>query len=268
MKINIGLNLFEKNERQDLCVESLIVLKKTYPEIINLYNFQFEDEADENENEYANSEIETVYSLKKDSQKMVIGATKKLPVVTEIFNELSKIDGDYFIVTNNDIIISPKYIELIINEDYDCYPTSRQNIKKINSVNEEMSYNDFYFFGFDVFCIKNEWWKKNYHLFPDYFIGMPCWDTDFATIMRLYGNTMFVNKYKPYIFHVSHDSYWLIYNHQPEKKFNEETFSIKNKYRHDIWFRYQEKIMQRRITILQPLKIEQRIENQIFKNTQ
>jgi hypothetical protein len=119
MKISIGINNFklekDLNHREKMCVESLHKLKKQFPENVELINLTFEDEKFAVLNDFVN-----LHCLKQTSSI----TTKKIPFVNEIFNNLSKINSDYFLFVNNDIVVSNRYIKHILKGEYDCYPAS------------------------------------------------------------------------------------------------------------------------------------------------
>jgi hypothetical protein len=234
MKISIGLNIFKKSHRQDLCIDSLLKLKNKFKGI-ELYNYQFEDGTDFNEH----PELKTIKILKQKSGILVPNSRNpNLPIVNEFFDNLSQTDCDYFIFTNNDIIISDRYIKLLETK-HDCYPASRLAIYDIPSIDTPITkYSHYQVAGFDTYAVKKEWWIKNKELFPQYILGMPTWDVHFATIMMLKGKSLLCNKMPPSIFHIIHDSNWMESQEIPERKYNEELFFKKHEKHAYIWNRY------------------------------
>ncbi len=234
MKICIGLNLYKNEHRNKLCLDSLYKLQKKFN--IDIYNLQFIN----NTNIKDVDHVSTFNCLIRKSGDLVPNSlNQNLPTMFEMFDNLSKLNYDYFIYTNSDIIISDRYIQTIQSNKFDCYPASRlaiNNIESINSTNIVPSH--YQVAGFDTFAVKTEWWNCFKHLFPDYILGMPAWDVHYATVMMLYGNSMLCNKWPPNIFHIIHESPWVSDNTIPERQYCENLFFQTNKKIANIWNSY------------------------------
>lgn len=214
MKILLGVNLFGTTHRHKLSKESYIRLSKKYD--IKLINLQFNDDNPHLDDEH----FEIKYMSR--SSKDVCDSQKKLPLMKHCFDLLSE-DSDYFIFTNDDIIISPTYIEDFLKTKVDCYPSSRLAIPEIKTLEDEIPLVDHYqVSGFDAFIIRSEWWKKNRDKFPDYVLGKPCWDVHYAFLCMRHGDSVLCNKWPPPTFHINHP---LVSNDVcPEKEYNETLF--------------------------------------------
>ena len=112
MNIVVGFNSFQPETRQQVSLNSWKHLLQN-DHIQNLYDIQFEDEQNIN-----HDDVETLFELKRSSLDIVSGSTKKLPVVRDILDTLStKCEpDDYFIFTNNDVILNKNLIKHIKQE--------------------------------------------------------------------------------------------------------------------------------------------------------
>ena len=228
MKIVIGTNLFGDNERQSLCKQSLTKLSRTYKGEIELFNLQFEDGTNLTED----PGFKTLKVLKKKSVDLVPDArNKELPIMREMFDVLAGLDADYFIFSNNDIIISNRLIDEIKKTQKNCYPVSRLAIKPIDSLEDDIEYSHYQVAGFDTFAVKPSWWSRHKDKFPSYILGFPSWDVHYATIMMQYDkSTSLVNKWPPSAFHIMHDSPWKDDKAIPERVWNEKIFFEEHKH--------------------------------------
>lgn len=265
MKIAIGTNIFGNDHRQDICIQSLERLKKEFNEV-ELYNLQFEDGKDLTEH---NSFI-TLKCLKTKSGDLVQDAkNKNLPTMHELFDGLANVEADYFIYTNNDLIISNRLIKMILEEQKNCYPCSRLAIENINSLDDKIIPSHYQVAGFDVFGVKTEWWKEHKDKFPHYLIGFPAWDVHYATVMMIYDNDCtLINKWPPCTFHIIHESPWKDSSKIPERVWNENIFWNEHK---DgickIWNTYLHSILLRRPNnYWDPFENEKELERQYFRN--
>jgi len=232
-KIAFGVNLFGKSVRTDLCIESLLALKKKYPQNVDLYNLQFEDRTKLGR---VHPDFTTLYVLKESNQDYVQGSTRTIPMMKEIFNRLSELDYEYFAFTNDDIIVSDRYIKFFLETDYDTWPASRLAIEPITTLTDTISGDHYQVAGFDTFIIKKTWWGKNHSVFPNYILGHPCWDVHYATLCLRYGNSKFCNDWPPPTFHIKHgggDQY-----SSAEVEYNNSLYWVPCKFDVDMWHHY------------------------------
>ena len=263
-KIAFGVNLFSKSERTTLAVESYLKLKDKYTESIDLYNIQFVNK----ELKFRNEEGFKVYHcLEESSQQYIEGHSKKtLPMTKECFDRMSQLNYEYFIFTNDDIIVSDRYIKFILETNYDCYPASRLAIEPINILSEAVIVKNHYqVAGFDTFCIRNKWWQDNKKYFPTYILGHPCWDVHYATLCMQLGNSTLCNKWPPPTFHQIHNSDWQNKS-CPETDYNYKVFWKPFKFDSDMWHNYLFNVLLKRpgANYCTPHKDELNLEKQYF----
>lgn len=221
MNIVVGFNSFQPEVRQQVSLDSWKHLLQN-DHIQNLYDIQFEDEQNIN-----HDDVETLFVLKRSSLDIVTGSTKKLPVVRDLFDTLStKCEpDDYFIFTNNDVILNKNLIKHIKQEKPECFACSRLNIQPIGTFDDVINKNikpaNYEIYGFDTFVFKNSWWLQNQHVFNDYLLGMPVFDNVFGSLMKLFGgNHPFGNDTPPFCFHIMHDVTWQRDKTAPEREYN------------------------------------------------
>ena len=201
IKIALGVNLFGTSVRTDLCIESLLAVKKKYPDVVDLYNMQFEDKSKMGRE---HSGFKTLHVLKTSNQTFVPSSPRVIPIMQELFDKLSDLKYDYFVFTNDDIIVSDRFIEFMLQTDYDCYPASRLAIEPITSLTQSISGDHYQVAGFDTFGIRTSWWKEHGREFPPYILGHPCWDVHYATLCMKLGKSTLCNKWPPPTFHIKH----------------------------------------------------------------
>ena len=221
MKIVIGFNSFSPGTSQYISLDSWKYLVNE-GFVNDIYDLQFADEQIIN-----HDSVITDFCLKRSSQDLLTGSVKKLPVVRDAFDALSdKIEpDDYFIFTNNDIIINKNLIKHIIEQKPECFACSRVNIQHINSFNDikqrKVTPIKYEIYGFDTFIVKKRWWIANQHIFNDYLLGMPVYDSVFACLMKIFGgNHDFGNDTPPFCFHIDHDPTWQLNGDAPERRYN------------------------------------------------
>ncbi len=224
MKINIVTNTFGRYHRQDLAVESWRRLSMSdFPENVDVVDFQFEDEK-ANPIEY---NIETLFVLKHSSKDWVRGGTKKLPLVFEILMRASEMECDYFIFTNSDVILMPKLINYIMDNQPNAMAISRMDIKHIESLKAIDEKNivpvRYETFGSDVFVFNRQWFLDNIALFDaNYLLGMWKWDNVYAGLIKiLCPETPLGVGFPPFAFHIHH-GIGSCTTECPEKQYNED----------------------------------------------
>lgn len=213
MKIAIGINIFNSNKRQDLCIEVLKKLKNKFHQI-ELYNITFKDDLN-NHSEFIHLPL-----LHKTAKDIIKNSKSKKPTTKQFFDILSNQDSDYFIFLNSDILLSPKFIDLILKQEYETYCVSRHDTLPIESINEIVPYR-IEIAGFDVWAIKNNWWRTNHHHFDDYVYAEHLWDVAYTLTMYNHSACLICNK-EFYAAHEKHDLNW-----------NEE--SLEAKYNTSLW---------------------------------
>jgi len=215
MKVLIGTNTYKKYKRQDIAIDSFIHLSDKYD--CDIIDVQFADE------DSSNYEIRTENILERSSLDVTSG-DKKLPFVNDILNFLSVQDCDYFIYVNSDVILTNTIIKKIINEQPECFACSRVDIEEVDSYDCVSERNitpvRYEIAGFDAFVFKTKWFQDNSNLFQDYLVGQPCWDQVYATLMRIFGDSLFANNFPPCCFHIQHSPTWQINREAPERIYN------------------------------------------------
>lgn len=211
MKIAIGINIFSENKRQDLCIEVLKRLKSKFKEI-TLYNITFQNEPNNH------SDFVHLPFLKNKAQDIIKNSKSKKPTTKQFFDILSNQDADYFIFLNSDILLSPKFINLVLKQDYETYCVSRHDTLPINSINEIVPYR-IEIAGFDVWAVKNNWWKENHQYFDEYVYAEHLWDVAYTLTMYNHSSCLLCNKE----FYAAHEKHELNWNEDSlEAKYNSE----------------------------------------------
>jgi hypothetical protein len=199
MKIAIGINIFKSYKRQDLCIKVLKKLKSKYKEI-DLYNITFPNEK--------NLDCDFIHLpiLKTKAKDVVSNSKSEKPISKEFFDILSNQNCDYFIFLNSDILLSPKFIDLILNQEYETYCVSRHDTLPIESIDKIIPFR-IEIAGFDVWAVKNKWWKENNTLFKSYIYAEHLWDVDFSLNMFNHSLCLLCNK-NFYAAHEKHELNW------------------------------------------------------------
>lgn len=207
MKINIIANTFSNYHRQNVAVDSWRNLKRLFPENIEIFNFQFIDEESTYVDHYTDLTTKFVLS---NSQKDIPDAQKKLPFMNEMYSHALELEGEYFVITNSDVIIMPKLIEFILNEKPKALPCSRLDIQNIDHFNrihaQQIIPVRYEIAGFDTFVFEKSWAVDHQHLFADKFLmGKFLYDVIWAGYMKVYGDNQPIgNGFPPYCFHIHH----------------------------------------------------------------
>jgi hypothetical protein len=261
-KIAFGVNLFGTARRVDLAIESYVKIKQKYPDNIDLYNIQFADTSIKGRE---HSEFKTIRALRESSKNYITGESKRtIPMLRGLFDSLSDLNYEYFCFTNDDIILSNRYLDFILSTDYDCYPASRLAIEPIENLSDKIIPSHYQVAGFDTFCVRNSWWKKHRERFPNYILGTPPWDVHYATLCMKYGNSTLCNKWPAPTFHLIHgDDAHLP---SPEVSYNSSLFWVPHKFDSDMWHNYLFNVLLRREgeNYWKPFPNELELEKQYF----
>jgi hypothetical protein len=210
MKIAIGINIFGENKRQTFCIDVLKKLKDKFNNKISLYNITFKNESNKD------SSFIHLPFLKQTAEDIIEGSISKKPTTKQFFDILSQQNCDYFIFLNSDILISPKFIDLILKQDYETYCVSRHDTLPIESIDKIVPYR-IEIAGFDVWAIKTDWWKQNNQHFKDYVYAEHLWDVDYTLTMYNNSSCLLCNKE----FYAAHEKHELNWNEQSlEARYN------------------------------------------------
>lgn len=151
--------------------------------------------------------FKTVDRLPRVSSQVIPNSTKDLPFVNDLFNIAADLDYDYFIVTNADVMISPRLIDHIIEKDITALPCSRLDVHPVKDIKQGMRPIRWEIAGFDTFCFKTDWYKEHSGLFEDYIMGKPYYDHHYASLMKIFGNNDIIgNKNPAFCLHEHHGS--------------------------------------------------------------
>lgn len=263
-KIAVGINLFGESVRTDLCVESILKCKEKYPSI-DLFNVQFKTPTKYR----SHPDFKLLQVLEKSNQDVIKTPSKKIiPLMNELFDKLAELDYEYFCFTNDDIIVSNRYFNFINSTNYDCYPASRQAIKPIETLDPTKIIGEHYqVAGFDTFCIRTDWWRKNSYKFPAYILGHPCWDVHYATLCMRHSTSTLCNKWPPPTFHIVHGD--ASHDPSPEKDHNFSLYWKPHKFDVDMWHNYLFNVLLRRPgeNYMTPFPDEEELEKQYFNDS-
>lgn len=196
--ILIGTNVFEKNSRQDLAIESFKRLKK---QNLNVDICLIQSPTDD----VQYSDIAIHRTLERNSSTL-LNTTKKLPFINDIFNTLYTQSYDYFIFCNSDIILSQALVDKVNKQNPEAYGVSRIDIPQIKALNEPFSPLRMEPAGFDCWVVSKKWWSENANLFKDYFLGRPFFDVHYTMLMLLNTKTDVHVSNDHLIYHIKHPS--------------------------------------------------------------
>lgn len=226
MKIGLGINTFPTNlnrfklanaSYERLKEHNVVVCDIQKPGVQGIFN--------------------TIDTLKRTTQDVVPNSNKQLPFVNDLFGIMAEQDFDYFIVTNADVMISPRLIKHIQDNDITAMPCSRLDVEPVKSINDPMKAVRWEIGGFDTFCFKTSWYRQHSWLFEDFIMGRPWYDHHYAGIMKIFGNNDVIgNKYPAFCLH-EHHGFGACAPGNPEYDWNTNLFNKSEyvrKYRH-IW---------------------------------
>lgn len=269
MKIVIGTNTYGKYHRQDVAVDSLRHLSTLHD--IPIVNVQLREDKDVLPVHY---DVDYMFELERCSKDLVPESTKRLPVMSDIMSVLSRMDCDYFVYVNSDVVLNNNLIKYIKTESPDSFASSRLDIEPLDSFQQVLDKNvtpiRYEIAGFDVFVFKKSWYVDNVNLFDDFLMGQPCWDQCYAMMFKLFGGGHVLgNVYPPYCFHVMHEPTWQVNQNTPEcihnykladNSLNKPVCEMFNKYISDTLVKRQPYGR-----FLYPLQNEREIEEEFFR---
>ena len=188
----------------------------------------------------AKGKFKTIDTLPRVSRDVVEGSTKDLPFVNDLFNIAADLDYDYFIVTNADVMISPRLINHIIEKDITALPCSRLDVHPVKDIKQDMRPIRWEIAGFDTFCFKTDWYKEHSGLFADFIMGKPYYDHHYATLMKVFGNNDILGNKNPAFCLHEHHGTAAVTTQDVEQNFNKLQYNnsiLAQKYR-GIWDEY------------------------------
>ena len=263
MKIALGINSFPSEQnRFKLAEQSYTHLDKL--DNCTVYDIQRPG---------IKGSFKTIDKLQRTARDVIDGATKELPFVNDLFNIMAEVDSDYFIITNTDIMISPRLIKHILDNDITALPCSRLDVSEPNSLNDSMIPLKWELAGFDTFCFKTKWYREHSWLFEDFLLGRPWYDHSYASLMKIFGNNDILgNKNPAFCMHIYHGNDACIGNN-PEFFYNEKQYNesqLIGKYKHSWDNFFKDILLPGRAylhrTYLNEIKNESVIEKQFFAN--
>lgn len=264
MKIAIGINTFKPfcnfNKREIMCYDSLIYIKNKMSNIITLFNILYKQD------DFKLEEFNNIKCLDNTFKN----ENKQLPYVNDIFDVLAQTDCDYFVFINNDVAVSNRFINTIINEPTkDCFPASKLHFTKLDSINDSTPVpQSVSVHGFEGFGIKKQWWLKHRQHFKKMILGCAYWDTYFFTKCMLYGDCKVLNKPPLPVFHLDHKSDSM--EQSPGNQHNEYNFVTDEDGLGPKWFGYVQNVLLKRasynnILWYTPFSNEEELEKIYFK---
>lgn len=227
MKIALAVNTFDTDlNRFKLANQSYEMLSKQ--DNVDVFDIQLPSKK---------GKFKTVDSLKRVSSDVIPGSTKDLPFVNDLFGIAADLDYDYFIVTNADVMISPRLIDHIIDNDITALPCSRLDVEPVADISQGMKPVRWEIAGFDTFCFKTDWYKEHSGLFKDYLMGKPYYDHHYATLMKVFGNNDILGNKNPAFCLHEHHGTAAVTTQDVEQNFNKVQYNnsiLAQKYRF-IW---------------------------------
>lgn len=213
--------------------------------------------------------FKTIDKLERTSKDSIEGSTKKLPFVNDLFNITADLDYDYFIVTNADVMISPRLIHHIIDKDITAMSCSRLDVHPVKNIKDDMKPVRWEVAGHDTFCFKTEWYKKHSLLFEDFLLGKPAYDQHYAAIMKVFGNNdSFGNKNPAFCIH-EHHGIAAVTTKDVEQQFNLNQYNnseLAQTYKH-VWDNYLNEILLKRtpwMSFYNEVNNEEQVEREWF----
>jgi len=213
--------------------------------------------------------FKTIDRIERYSNDIIEGSTKELPFVNDLFNITADIDYDYFIVTNADVMISPRLINYILEKDITAMSCSRLDIQPTANIKDDMKPVRWEVAGHDTFCFKTDWYKKHSVLFEDFLLGKPAYDQHYAALMKIFGNNdSFGNKNPAFCLH-EHHGIAAVTTKDKEQEFNFKQYDnseLAQTYKH-VWDDYLKEVLLKRtpwMSFLKEVNNEKEIEEEWF----
>ena len=211
----------------------------------------------------------TIDKIERYSNDVIEGSTKELPFVNDLFNITADLDYDYFIVTNADVMISPRLINHILERDITAMSCSRLDIQPTADIKDDMKPVRWEVAGHDTFCFKTDWYKKHSILFEDFLLGKPAYDQHYAALMKVFGNNdTFGNKNPAFCLH-EHHGISAVTTKDIEQEYNlnqYENSELAQTYKH-VWDDYLNEVLLKRtpwMSFLNEVNNEENIEKNWF----
>jgi hypothetical protein len=199
MNIAIGINIFGTCPRQQKCIEVLKKISLKYSNV-KLYNIFYPNEKNLDE------AFIPLPLLNEKAKDVIHNSNSQKPIAKEFFDILSKQNCEYFIFLNSDILLSPKFLNLVLEGEYETYCVSRHDTHPIQSLENIVPYR-IEIAGFDVWAIKKDWWSSNNIHFEKYIYAEHLWDVAFTLKMYNLSKCIILNK-EFYAAHEKHDIKW------------------------------------------------------------
>jgi hypothetical protein len=193
--------------------------------------------------------FKTIDKIERYSNDVIKGSAKELPFVNDLFNITADLDYDYFIVTNADVMISPRLINHILEKDITAMSCSRLDVQPTASIKDNMKPVRWEVAGHDTFCFKTDWYKKHSILFEDFLLGKPVYDQHYAALMKVFGNNdSFGNKNPAFCLH-EHHGISAVTTKDVEQEYNLKQYKnseLAQTYKH-VWDDYLKEVLLKRI---------------------
>ena len=136
--------------------------------------------------------IETVSTLKQDSQTVTGVNGRRKPIVPELLDTLAEVAAErtcrYFALFNADIVVTQAAIDVIQAGQRQTYTFSRMDV---DEAGRELS---IVTAGLDLFAFDVNWWRAHRGRFRPYIFGERCFDNVFAAIMMCHSDGLIRNR--------------------------------------------------------------------------
>ena len=154
---------------------------------VELANVQWRDEALECEG------FETLRVLTLD-QRIAHAPGPRKPIISEIFDALAaearRRGHRYFAFVNNDIIVLPQAIEVIVKSGKTTYAFSRMDFDRDTGRDADIVIG-----GLDLFAMDVDWWASHRARFRPYVLSEWFYDCVFGAILMTYGDGLILNRH-------------------------------------------------------------------------
>ena len=215
MKIALAVNTFDTDlNRFKIANQSYEVLDSM--DSVDVFDIQLPS---------VKGKFKTVDRLPRVSSQIIPNSTKDLPFVNDLFNIAADLDYDYFIVTNADVMISPRLIDHILEKNITALPCSRLDVHPVKDIKQDMKPVRWEIAGFDTFCFKTDWYKEHSGLFKDYLMGKPYYDHHYATLMKVFGNNDIIGNKNPAFCLHEHHGMAAVTTQDVEQNFNKMQYN-------------------------------------------